>query len=299
MTQPSKVCPLLPYEVDEEIVDMQKADMTSEEFAMENLARFPDESSGFFSSMLIDKISPGPNSTQVVEIVTKGTLHNPYYMGVDVGRVVDGSNFVAVVGCYESGVLKVVNMVALNGGTYQQMVHEIRRLTIDFNITGIAIGQGGGGLTMKDLLAVPYDDAKTGRIYPPLTDLEDEVHRLILGGMPIVHMVKETQELNNFMYATLKSDMENGSFMMPATAFRDPDLPVNLDKIYQEVRKTKTEFLVIESVPTATGFRFIVPEGYEKDRATACVLMNYLVTEKGKEPIRSEPKLAKGFWVNV
>jgi hypothetical protein len=187
-------------------------------------------------------------------------------------------------------------MVTLNGGTYQEMVDIIRGLCLDFNIIKIAIGQGGGGLTLKDLLAQSYTYPGTRDTYPPLTDPEDEQHQLIEDRLDVVCMVKETQELNNFMYATLKSDMEHGRFIMPVTMFGKFEKE---ERMYREIQKTKTEMIVIEAQPTATGFRFVVPDKFQKDRVTACVLMNYLLSEKRKEYKPKEIELAAGFWVNV
>ena len=132
-------------------------------------------------------------------------------------------------------------------------------------------------ISLKDLLAVEYVDYETKKVFPPLIDPEDERHELIKDGVPIIHMVNETQPLNNFMYATLKSDMEHGKFLMPVTVFGDAGMPPQIESIYREIIRTKTEFMVIEAIPTSTGFRFEVPDKYQKDRATACVLMNYLV----------------------
>lgn len=298
MTRPSKLCPIVPYEVDEEIIAMQKADMHDNDFAMENLARFPDESTGFFSAKLIDSASPA-RGAHIAEIETTGNVNGEYYIGVDVARVVDGANFACSIGRRELGRLKLVNMVTLNGGTYQEMNKIIRTICIDFNVYGIAIGQGGGGLTMKDLLAENYVDARTGKMHPPLTDPLDERHMAISNGIPIVNMVNETLPLNNFMYATLKSDMEHGRFIMPATFIIDRDLSKEEERIFNEIKKTKTEFLVIEAVPTSTGFKFTVPDLYQKDRATACILMNYLVTEKNKVPEKPYIELGEGLWVTT
>jgi len=298
MTQPSKLCPIIPYDVDEDILEMQRVDMTNEEFCMENLARFPDESSGFFTSRLLDDASPRRNPGPI-EIEVKGDNKHTYYLGVDAGRAIKGSNFAVAIGKHVDGRIHLVGIESRNGATFQQMNRIIRELTMKFNVGGISVGQGGGGLTVKDLLAVPYIDSETGTELPPLTDPEDEQHQLITNGMPIVHIVNETQTLNNFMYATLKSDMEHERFLMPITVFGALDMPSSIEASYKEIQKTKTEFLVIEAVPTGTGFRFEVPDKYQKDRATACVLMNYLVSEKNKEFVPDEISLAEGFWVSI
>jgi len=303
-TRPTKLQPEVPYHVDEDMMKMQMADQPEEMFRMENLARFPDETTGFFPSVLIDGSSPRipddihPDAPCKIELQGSSAQRYEYFLGVDVGRVLRGANFACAV-CRldtERGRKRFVHMATLNGGTHQEMVHVIRRLTKDFNIRGISVGQGGGGLTIKDLLAVPYVDPMTGKEMPALLDPEDENHQL-MPGLPIVHLVNETQPLNNYMYASLKADLESGIMTMPPTRFVEDTMTPSLEKVYKEIIQTKTEMLAIQAEPTASGFKFVTPEGFHKDRITAFVLCNYLINEIGKGFTPDDDIIGEGFWI--
>jgi hypothetical protein len=305
-TRPTKLHPEVPYAVDEDMMQMQVADQPVEMFRMENLARFPDETTGFFPSKLIDFASPRlkddwhPEAPCKIELSgqdNKDRYH--YYIGVDVGRALHGSNFACAVCRYDKlrGRKRFVLMQTLNGGTHQEMVHTIRRLARKFNVVAITIGQGGGGLTMKDLLAVPYLDPETRSEFPPLIDPLDE-QQMLIPGLPIVHIINETQGLNNYMYASLKADMEGGQMMLPPTNFMEEDMPPSMETVYKEIMKTKGEMLAIQADPTINGFKFTVPDGFQKDRITALVLCNYWMTEVAKEYQPEDEEIGEGFWIS-
>jgi hypothetical protein len=289
--------PKLPYTVSTRILDMQRADMTKEQYRMENMARFPDEASTYFSSQLLDKASPrrppGP-----VEIEFSGDRGGTYVMGIDVARKVD--NFAVAILKDDNGRRKLVRMATLNNMTYPEMHALVREFLIEFPISGIAIGQCAGGDAMKDLLAVPFADPKTGRAYPRILCVrgEDEQHDM-LPGERIVFMVSETNRVNNIMYSGLKSDMEHSIFLFPPPSYMaDNALSPKEEVAIKEIIATQNEFMCLQAIPTTHGHRFEPPDPKRdrKDRATAVVLANYLLSERHKEVKHVETTIPIGFW---
>lgn len=309
-TKPSPLVPVVPYKISQHYIKLQQMDQPKEMFAMENLARFPDETTGFFSSQLIDFASPRnktlahPDGEVLPEIVGQDSPRVTYYLGIDVGRVLHGSNFVCGVIKYNylTGRKQMVYMESLNGGTYQEMIAVIRGICQKFSVSAIGIGQGGGGLTLKDYLAEEYVDPDTGKIYPRLLDVDDEDQKYDTG-LRIVHMVVESMPLNNYMYSTLKADLEHGRVTMPLTMVSNNDLlndndfsPKQKDAVI-EISKMKTEMLAIQAEPTTAGFKFVVDENFGKDRITAFVIGNHVANQVNKAPVEEEEEWGEGFWI--
>jgi hypothetical protein len=293
----SKRMPKLPYTMDPSILAMQKADMSEESYRMENMARFPDETSTYFSSRLLDRASPRKHPGPV-DIEFKGDKAGVYVMGVDVARKVD--NFAIAILKDENGRRKLVRIATLNKMTYPEMHSLIRQFLREFPVCGIAIGQGGGGDAMKDLLAVPYVEPKSGIAYPRILCMrgEDEQHDLMPGDR-IVHMVTETNHINNVMYSGIKSDMEHSRFLFPPPRFFGSGTLTPKEEVaMKEIIQCQNEFMSLQAVPTTHGHRFEPPDKKKdrKDRATATVLANYLLSERHKEITQPDVEVAVGFW---
>jgi hypothetical protein len=291
--------PELPYVIDENIIRMQKNDMTEEQFHQENLARFPDETSAYFSSRLLDYASPRKHPGPV-EIEFEGSKNATYVMGIDVARRVD--NFAVAILRDDFGRRKLVHMVAMKKATYPEMHAIVRKLLVKFPITGVAIGACAGGDAMKDLLAQHWKDPNTGIMHQKILCVtgEDERHDLLAGDR-IITMVDETNRLNNIMYSAIKSDMEHQRFLFPSPRLysgMQEKLSPKEEGLLKEVIATQNEFMKLQAIPTSMGHRFETPnrERDRKDRATACVLANYLLSEDAKNVKQEQGPIAVGFW---
>lgn len=298
-TPVSRKMPILPFSISKHIIAMQRADMTDEQFQMENLARFPDDVSTFFSSRLIDFASPRKHPGPV-ELEYSGNTNSTYYMGIDVARQVD--NFAIAIIKEENARRKLIRVRSMNKATYPEMNEMIRRTLLDYpGITKIAIGAGGGGYAIKDLLAEDWFDRETGRSYGKILCLwgEDEKHDLMTGNR-LVHLVNESGPLNNFIYTSLKRDMENQVFLFPSPRHYGLDgLSPREEEALQEIIKTQEEFLKLQAIPTAAGHHKFEPPNQKKDRkdrATAVALCNYLMVESMNPLDNSTPAIC-GIWV--
>lgn len=298
-TPVSRKMPILPFSISKHILEMQKADMTQEQYQMENMARFPDDTTTFFSSKLIDFASPRKHPGPV-EIEYSSSQNCSYYLGVDVARQVD--NFAIAILKEENGRRKLVRVKSLNRATYPEMNEMLRKTFIEYpSIVQVAIGAGGGGYAIKDLLAEEWLDRETGKLHGKMLCVfgEDEKHDQMIGTR-IIKLIDESGRLNNFVYTSLKRDMENQVFLFPSPRHYGLDgLSPREYEAVQEIIKTQEEFLKLQAIPMANGLLKFEPPNNKKDRkdrATAVALANYLMVEQAN-PLDNSVPLACGVWV--
>lgn len=290
--------PNSPYQIDEEMIAMQKNDMTWDQFRMENLAVFPSDTVGFISAKLLDTCTPKQNPIEP-ELHREGmSIEEVYVMGVDAARAEGGDNFALTILKIKGHIKKVIHSRTLNGVTYQEMTAAVRQAFEDFSVSRIHIGAGGGGLTLKDLLAENWKNSH-GDTMLPLLDMEDPLHEA-KDGLKIIRMVKETAPKNNEMYMGLKAEMQHKRLQFPLDVRSQDKESKKLQRVYDEILALKQELMVLEAVPNASGtyFKFTVPAKYKKDRATSIVLANDAALEiRRKDKVETSGELATGFFV--
>jgi len=295
------VGPISPYSIDLDIIEMQRADSTEEDFAMENLCKFPDETAGFFTSRMIEACTPRPPAHVPIEYEPRQDRDNDpdaiYVMGLDCARAEGGDNFVcSLLKITKRGRL-LVHVETANGQTYQDMTNIVRRKIRDFNIVRIHLATRGGGRTLKDLLAEPYVDIDTGDVFPRILDMDDEQH-LLMEGIHLIKMVEENAPKNHEMYHRLKSDMQHKRVFFPIDIRRDPDREI--ERLGQENVRTKREMLVLLAVPRGLYHHFETPEAdkFKKDRVTGLVLANDAAHELQHPDLEAQAiPLAVGGWI--
>jgi len=280
----------LPIEFDMNIIEEARNNMTETEFKMEMMGIFPVDIEGFFTSQLIDKSTPKPPDFKPIEIELKGDGTSDYYMGVDVGRAEGGSNFSISIVKRKSKKGSLVNLITANGATFQDMTEMVRRKFLDFNVKRIKMDAGGGGTTLKDLLREPWSDAYTHKSYKPLVTLDDTI-----SGIPVLSMVKFTDEVHNNLYMNVKSEMEHGRLLFPLDLRRDENK--ELERIGQEIVAFKNELRVTTASPKGRYLRFEVPNRFRNDRIISTALAVEAYLESSRNEYSDEEILATGFWI--
>lgn len=284
-----------PYQIDMEIIKMQKNDMTYEEFAMENLGMFPADSVGFISAKLIDQCTPKLDPIEP-EFRQPAGSRAVYVLGVDAARQSGGDNFAMVLLKLENGKRNLVYVKTLNGRTFQDMVSEIRDVLSKYEVIRVQVGAGGGGLTIKDLLAAEWRN-ENGDKMPPILDMDDDAHRA-KSGLHILRIVNETNKKNNEMYMNLKADLQHKRLQFPVDVRTTERETAAISDVYREVLSTKRELMVLEAVPSGIYHKFVVPSKYKKDRATALVLAIDGALEVGRvDKEEAAGELPIGLWV--
>lgn len=286
-----------PFDMDADIIEMMRMDSTEEEFSMEVLGKFPIENVGFISQQLIDSCTPKNTVTSVESPIESSGDNSEYTMGIDAARVQGGDNFVITVLKIDrnnENLKRLVYCLALNGVKYQEMIFAIRKALMKFSIVRINMDSGGGGLTLKDLLAENYDNGAGVRGLPIL-DMDDRDTENVVG-LRILSMVNFTRPVVNDMYMRLKADMQHKKIAFPLTILRHGE--PELDQISKDCVETKKELLLLQAEGKGNYYQFDVPPQFKKDRATAIALSNMAANsflEDYQEIPKQEP--ASGFWV--
>jgi hypothetical protein len=290
-----------PYQIDEDSMNMQRADMTEEAFSMEHEAKFPIESKGFFPARLIESCSSYTDGAPEIEIEAARNKHGElareqYVMGIDAARIAGGDNFAIQVIGIDGGLQRsLAYSKTMNGATFQQMRDMIRIVLSRFPVTRIMMDPAGGGTTFKDLLTEPWKHPITGDIASPIFDMDDKEVPDDAIGLRTLRMVNFTQANINHMYTSLKADMQHKRFVFPIDIKKHPDR--ELEKAGWDCIATKQELLLLETEPQGNFFKFVVPEGKKKDRATALALANMGVNELLIVPETEKKELPVGGWV--
>ena len=290
-----------PFQISDYILEEQYNQQTQDEFGMENLNLFPDETVGFFSSQLVlDKAVSIEEDEQI--LLLADDKDSFFAFGVDVARSDDprAANFCVQIIRIKNLQKNLCKTITLHGASFQEMLACIRHAHIDFGtdrVLRIDIDAGGGGTTLRDLLSETWKDTESGRTFDPIIDMDDENFNVTPTQYGVLHMQNQTDVFNNHMFHSLKADLEQRRLVLPVTIRKSYDKP--LEKVGIEIGKTKTELIMLEAKAIRAGLKFDVPKGYQKDRAVALALanngINILFGEGRERQPDYEPAI--GFWV--
>ena len=261
------------------------------QFLMENENLFPADSEGFFPASLFHSVA-----SKNVILEAKGKPDYEYVMGIDPAR--ESDNFAIVIirlGDYN----KVVRVYTMKKRTFPEMVGQIRRFLNEYNVVRIALDQGGGGGTIRDLLAeeyVTFDADGAPKEYEPILPLDPKEHPGRHGKRMLDVVFFSSKEVNE-MNHSLKAELENKQILLP-TAPRDGN--AQRESLYLEVEQMVEEAKSIVTTPLKNGMlRFDVPhQNMKKDRYSAFLLAAKAARDhiqSGKQVIK--PKLVTGFWI--
>ena len=282
-----------PFMMDEDFIEAQRLDMIEEEFDMEYLCKFPHDIQSFISPKLIDECTPKLYEGSPIEY--KAESGYDYVMGVDCARVEGGDNFSLSIFKLDKGERRLVKVVTMNGATYQRMTNAIRLELELFPIKRINIDSGGGGMTLKDLLAESWINSETKEKCLPIIDMEDKDYEKS-DGLKILKMVNFTRQSVNDMFMGLKADMQHRRIMFPMNVIHHNDK--NLEGIMEEIIHTKRELMLLQAEPKGNFYEFSVPEKYKKDRAVSLALADMAANDLFKnEQVTMKELEAVGFWI--
>lgn len=281
-----------PYEMDERIIAMSKADSTEEQWAMEYLCKFPISSSGFFPAKLIEECTPRRDDGSPIEL--EGRKDRSYVMGVDAARVEGGDNFVIQVLRLDGNIKRLVFTQSMNGQPYPVMADAVRNAIASFNVVRVFMDAQGGGTAIYDLISQPWINPITKENMQPIINMDNKDDERV--GMRILKLINPTQPLNSEMFHGLKSEMEHGRMIFPITLRRNDSS--NLEKANNEINQTKQELMMLIAEPLNQFFKFSAPANRKKDRAVSLALANFAAKDYFGVPVVVEDDLGMGLWVN-
>ena len=191
---------------------------------------------------------------------------------------------------------ELVRIISENGIRYQVMKNIIRTCTVDYNIIRIHCDKGGGGETIRDLLAEPWIDPRTNIEYDPILDMDEEETENVQG-LRYLKLVNFQGSKHATLSTNLKAELEHNRMFFTLTVLRDEDRQIEIAN--KEIRALKTELAVIKPKPIGASLRFEVPNDFRNDRAVALTLAVDAAMELHipNWKIKEDEPLAVGFFV--
>lgn len=284
--------------MDEAIIAEAKQQLSEIQFQMEYLCLFPAESDGFFPAKLVY----GARKPSVM-IEPEGTKGSEYVFGIDPART--GDNFALIVLKLGSP-NKIVAAYALSRKTFPEMHEFIRAKIRAYNSNGgrvvrLHMDNGGGGHTIKDLLAEEYawfdGEKNQWRTDPAIIDMDDEEQQYLTGERILKMQVFSAQTINSMNY-DLRADLEKNRVILPSQPQTEEDEGMIYREIFDEIEDMIIETMTIVPTPLKSGYlHFDTPkQKMKKDRYSgfllACQGARELQRDWGGPPVKT---LARGF----
>ncbi|MER2007920.1 MAG: hypothetical protein ABS939_10785 [Psychrobacillus sp.] len=260
--------------MDAKVIQLAKEQMTEIQFQMEYECLFPAESDGFFPAKLMNGARK-----PYVEIELSGTKGAEYVIGIDPART--GDNFAMVV-LKLGHPNKIVACYALNKTPFPDMHRFVRDRIRAYNSNGgkvvrIHMDNGGGGLTLKDMLAEEYAyfDGETSKWIsePAIIDIDDEEQQYLSGERILKMQVFHPKDINTMNF-DLRADLEKNRVILPSQPQTEEDEGMRIREAFDEIEDMITETMTIVSTPLKSGFlHFDTPkQKMKKDRYSAFIL---------------------------
>jgi hypothetical protein len=164
-----------PYFMNLQTIEEAKRDMSDYMFRMEYEAYFPPDSEGFYRRSDLEKCRLHGEFSCLSE-PRKGRFI--YTMGIDPARTNDNFAISIWEVDLDSGTCNLVRVMSWNKKNFQVMHQEVRKLIQLYGITYFEMDGGGGGTTVRDLLA---DQMSCPMGQKLILEEEFEEHKALIG----------------------------------------------------------------------------------------------------------------------
>lgn len=282
-----------------ESIEEAKREMPRYQYLMEYYTYFPPDSEGFFPMSLLDKSRKHGDFTCEFSFDHNKDKDWITIMGCDPAR--SGDNF--AISIFKVNIktekIRLIRVLTYNKMTFPFMHLEIRRLRKLYDVSEIAIDSGGGGQTIRDLLADP-------RTCPPGDDIilqrDFDEHRF-KQGKRILRLVEFSKyewlaDANNNLLlglqnGTLQIAGEKGSLKNGSDFEETPDE----EAARREIDKTIEEMQNIVVTRTQTGrMHWDTPQKHQRKDRYSSVLIGYDQAYSYLDNINKPQSLVSGFW---
>jgi hypothetical protein len=262
-------------------------------FDMEYNCFFPSDSDGFFKRSVLDK---SREHNQFTCHLSSLSSKYRYVAGIDPAR--SGDNFaVAIVRIdIEAKTAELVRVLTYNKKSFPLMHREIRSILKLYNIIEFGMDSGGGGTTIRDLLA----DKEHCPFGEDLILQRGFDEHAMLQGRKILELIEFSKyEWVHDANHNLLSGLQHGILKIASPVGLVPNVqstPAHEDAD-EEIDKTLDEMQNIVVSVTSTGrMRWDTPmKTQRKDRYSA-VLIAYYMAHSYLESLGKPVELASGFW---
>jgi hypothetical protein len=284
--------------LDANTIEEAKRESPTYEFLMEYYAYFPPDSEGFFPRSLIDKSQIHRSYTCAMSLSkTEGKVN---IMAIDPAR--NGDNFaicILQVDMKERKV-RVKRMFTYSKQPYPRMHMEIRRLYNEYNIAEIQMDSGGGGTTLRDLLA---DENSCPQGEPIILQRDFEEHEGRKGKRILQLAEFSRYEWLHDANHNLLLAFQNGSIELPVekgalSSSENYEETTEEEEAYSEIKETIDELqnIVVKFTPTGRMHWDTPQKKQRKDRYSA-LLMGHDMANSYLDGLGQPQKLASGFWM--
>lgn len=282
-----------------ESLEEAKREMPRYQYLMEYFGYFPPDSEGFFPMSLLDKSRKHGDFACEFSFDHNKDKDWITIMGCDPAR--SGDNF--AISIFKVNIktekIRLIRVLTYNKMTFPFMHLEIRRLRKLYDVSEIAIDSGGGGQTIRDLLADP-------RTCPPGDDIilqrDFDEHRF-KQGKRILRLVEFSKyewlaDANNNLLlglqnGTLQIAGEKGSLKNGSDFEETPDE----EAARREIDKTIEEMQNIVVTRTQTGrMHWDTPQKHQRKDRYSSVLIGYDQAYSYLDNINKPQSLVSGFW---
>ena len=279
----------------QDIIDDAKLTSSSIVFRMEYLSEFPSDSDGFFKRSLLDTcISRKPNDFY---IELEGEKGFKYFLGIDPAREKDA--FAIHILKLAGNEMRWVRCITYQSVPFPIIAKDIRQILKDYDVELMGMDRGGGGSTMKDLLADPMTAHSKEDI---ILDMDDEKN-IGVSGRKILKIIDFSPNWISDANFNLQSSFEHKRLMFPniilADKFIKPedDESDPSDMATKEFAQTLNELSSIEVKSTSTGvLHFDTPsQSMRKDRYSSLLIAHKILYDFIRQGYQQR-ELVSGGW---
>jgi hypothetical protein len=258
-----------------------------------NCTIFPADSEGFFPRSILDK---AVDKDKYCHMMSK-QQNDIYVMGIDPARNNDNFSISIFKVNKETKTIDLVRVISYFNRTFPKMQSEIRKLVRLYNIQDIGLDSGGGGRTIRDLLA-DEDTCPQGEKLILQKDYDD--HKFMNGEF-LINMI----EFSNYKWMhdanhNLLSDIQRGVMTIPTKCPNTEEFPISteVDDADAEISMFLQEIQNVVVTTTKAGrMHWDTPTKKQKKDRYSAVLIGHSIAAKYIHELDKPMMLAGGFWV--
>ncbi len=278
---------------DMSMIEHSKRTSSELTFAMEYLSEFPDDSYGFYKRSLIEACK----LRGLFYFESRGEKGGKYILGIDPAR--NSDNFSIAIIKIVDGQMRLARVISFADTPFPILADYIRSLLDTYDIEMIAMDAGGGGLTMKDLLADPMTTMDKSKI---ILDFEDET-TVAREGRRMLKMIDFAPKWIADANFDMRSSMEHKRLVLPdinmADTYMAPEADASNveDTMLDEFIKLIDELQSIVMTATPTGMlHFDTPSRHmRKDRYSALLIAHKVAYDYIKSGYETQELAEGGF----
>jgi hypothetical protein len=265
-------------------IEQAKRDMSDYVFRMEYEAFFPPDSEGFFSRQALNKCR-SHSEFQCLDAPREGMT---YVLGLDPARTND--NFAISIWEVDPvvGTMNLVRVLSFNKKNFLFMHKEVRNLIQKYGVEYLEMDAGGGGTTVRDLLADKTSCPVGERL---ILEQEFDEHKVLVGDRILGPSNYQWLQGTNH---DLLSAIQHGRIKIAAEA--DFSATLAQEQMQDEMEEALIEMSSIVTTQSGDRIHWDTPsDSMRKDRYSA-ILVGFSAARKVLANLQSPKTLAWGGW---